>query len=438
MCGIVGMICYAGGITPHEAKMFSELLYIGALRGTHGTGAFAIANDGSRYQIKVGGPPTQLFEDPSYKAFSKFVEKKETQIMIGHNRYATTGEKTTANSHPFREGKTTLVHNGTIETWGKFKKESKEFPVDSQAVTYLIDKYGIEEVVATISGAWAIVAWNDATKQLNIFKNIERPLHVCHRPASKLYWMASEAEMLEWMMKRNYMNEEKVVSIENNRLYTFDLGADKPVTKVLETSKERSFRLYTETFGEPSHNAGAAFVKTDSSSAANQEILSPKERPVPVRQAPYPIVLPNMGLGSGQKTGKVRVPSPASALRESWVRVQHLKDLSEGMPMVLEIADVNPIKDTTEGFQFILMHEKYPDIRFLCNVSGKKTADELLGADSVKAFIHNIQKSNNNPALSSHRIMLQHAVPIYNNIILPSEGEILDEESKDLSGTGVV
>lgn len=423
MCGIVAAWSYGKGFWPMEIKIFTDLLYVGALRGTHGTGIFGVSDDTSRFQLKVGGPPDQLFGSKEFESFVKFVKKKDVMALIGHNRFATTGKHTTENAHPFRHGDVTIVHNGTIDSWGKFKKEANKFVVDSDAVCYLINKYGVPEVVSAITGAWAIVGWNAKTEEIFLFKNKERPLHICHRPLSKLWFVASEQEMLDWVLNRSYSIGIQSERIENNILYIFKLGEEFPKKKILETASEKSHRIYAELMEKPEFNRGSAFARSSNDVRADftiipeavEKVRSPMEYPLVASKNSY-------GLGSGHKTGLVGPAKARGTLKESWVVVQHLKDLSTSKVMDFELSDYDKVKDTSQGFQIVLVHEKYPDVRFIANVVGDKEMETLVMAERISAKIMNIQKSNNNPAVSAHRIVLSELTPVFNsNIILPDE-----------------
>ncbi len=133
MCGIIG---YIG----KEKKAINVLLNgLKSLeyRGYDSAG-IAIATDNKINIIKSPGKIINLEE--------KIGTEKESNIGIGHTRWATHGEPNLKNSHPHRSGNVTLVHNGIIENYEELKKElincgyKFETDTDSEIACALIDK----------------------------------------------------------------------------------------------------------------------------------------------------------------------------------------------------------------------------------------------------------------------------------------------------------
>lgn len=191
---------------------------------------------------KTLGDPFQLFDT------SQFTEMMRTnnRVLIGHNRFATTGKVTRRNAHPFELDTLVGVHNGTLTNKWQLKNGSK-YDVDSEALYHDIEEDGAEKAINRTKGAWALVWWDKEDKTLNFLRNKERPLHYCYSEDKKVIFWASEAWMLTAILGREQYKHDKVVEFNEDMHYSFNIQLavynemkeiEKPKGKLIEGYKE--------------------------------------------------------------------------------------------------------------------------------------------------------------------------------------------------------
>ena len=138
------------------------------------------------------------------------------KIVIGHVRYATKGEISDGNSHPFMfrvKGKIFAgVHNGVINYEDLVKKalslnikNPKWYEVDSFLLFACIAKLlrqdkaveeVVEEVLKNVSGSWALIIYWD--RKIYFVRSVDRPLWVCDLREKGLgRFIVSTEEMFE-------------------------------------------------------------------------------------------------------------------------------------------------------------------------------------------------------------------------------------------------
>lgn len=232
MCGLVGV---AGFISVDADKVFRNLLLLDQIRGFHSTGVGIVPTTMNHMKVvKDIGTPNELWYEED-KVFSKQgIVSMQSRVLMGHNRAATIGEVTKENAHPFKYGKITGAHNGTL-VWYDDLEDATSFDVDSKALINDINVNGIKHTWKNFMGAAALTWWDEESSTINFIRNKDRPLYLCELEGkgSLLAW-ASEKWMIEaaicgtklkikedekignpWMLKENYLHSYRV---ENSKV----------------------------------------------------------------------------------------------------------------------------------------------------------------------------------------------------------------------------
>lgn len=235
MCGLVGI---AGSINASHERVFKTLLILDSLRGEDSTGIAAVHRVSGQVSVaKHLGDPFQLFDSKSFERAMKPLQK----VLIGHNRFATTGAINVRNAHPFDFDSLVGVHNGTLKNKWKLDN-SNDFSVDSENLYHHLEKNGLKDTIETIEGAWALVWWDKAEETLNFLRNEERPLFFCKSEDDQTLFWASESWMLYAALSRAGIKFTTPEEFKVDQHYSIhiDINGKMLETHMADTSKFRA------------------------------------------------------------------------------------------------------------------------------------------------------------------------------------------------------
>ncbi len=222
MCGIVG---YIGDKDVVDVLIdgLSALEYRG-----YDSAGISVVEDDKITTIKAEGRLDNL----KNMIYSR--DKINSQIGIGHTRWATHGEPSDVNSHPHVTARLTLVHNGIIENYQEIKKILVEkgykfaSQTDTEVAANLIDSLYENDPIAAIKKASEIIEGSYAFAI--IFNDILNKVYAT-RSGSPLivalgdneHFLASDVPAI-LKYTRNYilLEEGDIVELEKDKITLYD------------------------------------------------------------------------------------------------------------------------------------------------------------------------------------------------------------------------
>lgn len=164
----------------------------------------------------------------------------ETELGIGHTRWATHGGVSLKNSHPHRVGKITLVHNGIVENYEELRrdlyKQKYEFKseTDSEVACALIDLLykktnnvleSIKRAINLIKGSYAFLIMVDGDDKLYVAKN-KSPMII--GVGNREHFVASDVPaILDYTNKYYVLDDKEYGVITKENIEIFNNGVKK-------------------------------------------------------------------------------------------------------------------------------------------------------------------------------------------------------------------
>lgn len=283
MCGIVGLIRNPEDNT-YKAdliKFFNCLLVVDQFRGEHSTGLIGVTKATPNPQHFYFKRAMNAMDFLNLRYVQGLVDNiKELQVLIGHNRFATYGSVNNTNAHPFSIDPITLVHNGTINNFGKYDNKSHIHPVDSGYLTYLFSEHPWLDVLKEVKGAYALVWYDMNEEKLNIIRNSERTLFFAEGKFG--FALASEEWMLNAASEYSTLDIKEPIAFKPFHHYAVDMSkTDKLEVSITDYSNQLKPITPPSTAGywnyTPATSSSVYYSKDAELCAVGKEKLQVKE-----------------------------------------------------------------------------------------------------------------------------------------------------------------
>jgi glucosamine 6-phosphate synthetase-like amidotransferase/phosphosugar isomerase protein len=117
MCGICAVV--SSSLTLAETETFKDLLFVNQLRGFDSTGVFSVdkkteVSKRRWMSFKEAAEASYFLNSEDKHGVKKALLASGHAALVGHCRWATIGNVSAKNAHPFSFDNVIGVHNGTL------------------------------------------------------------------------------------------------------------------------------------------------------------------------------------------------------------------------------------------------------------------------------------------------------------------------------------
>ena len=239
MCGVVG---YVG--ENNSVDILMDGLYSLEYRGYDSAGISVIEND-NIITFKSEGKIDNL------QNIINKNKKIESNIGIGHTRWATHGAPSDINAHPHSTARLSLVHNGIIENYKDIKdklvKKGYKFisETDTEVAANLIDSLydgnpliAIRKAIDIIEGSYAFaIIFKDKLDKVYAVRKGAPLIVALGKDGKNENFIASDiSAVLKYTNKYIIMDEENIAELQKNRVAIYDKDLKEIKAKASEAN----------------------------------------------------------------------------------------------------------------------------------------------------------------------------------------------------------
>lgn len=240
MCGIVG-VASCSALLAADKKFFRTALLVDQIRGEHSTGVFKLNTTTSEQSVMKKAMPACDFLD--LKKAQSFINEGASDLLLGHNRFKTSGAISAANAHPFEHEHITMVHNGTLQNLVSMPVY-RVAEVDSRLITESVAKAGIKDTINNLRGAYSLVWYNSQDMTLNFLRNDERPMAIAYNTDTDTMYWASDIHMLRWILTHCKIKYNSIGETKADTLLSYGMWENKFIPLDPEKIYEKALPAY--------------------------------------------------------------------------------------------------------------------------------------------------------------------------------------------------
>lgn len=194
MCGIFGSITHKDKkLTYPERKIRNQIIQGIAVgmqeRGSHGTGIAGVFENKTSI-VKQALSAEEFVHSTGFKDLLR----KNPNIIFGHTRFATVGEVSDKNTHPFVYGNIIGCHNGHVSNYEDvFEKHEVNGEVDSESIFFLLNAYknDYRKAFSELYGTFALTWINLKNPNKVFIAKDGNPLYIIRVQELQTYFWAS-------------------------------------------------------------------------------------------------------------------------------------------------------------------------------------------------------------------------------------------------------